>query len=256
MPMRAMPPLQRLATLAVLLGLIGACGPVAVEVAAPTDVAAKKKSTKPKAAASASAAPAGNATTKPSASPSPAKAPSASPSATTSAAPSTVAAFQAPSAAPSASAAASAPPPTGEWSGVPSPAEVTAFTPFMFEPVGRSWEYETTAQGAPLPLPPSVTTWKVKAVTADGATVEIASGFGTKDRTFPRTAPAATYTKERLTVPAGTYDTLMYEAAEDGAPVKTWLAKDIGAVQMVTTQSAMGATFTATLKLKTFKATP
>ncbi len=253
--MRATPTAQRFATLALLLGLIVACGPVAVEVAAPTDAPAKKKSTKPRATASAS--PPAPAPIKPSASPSPspsqgaAGSPSPPPTSPTA---STTPASQAPSASPTASAAASVAPPTGDWSGTPSEAEVQAFTTFVFEPVGRSWVFDSTAEGAP--LPPSDTTWTVKAVSADGATVEIASSFETKSKSFPRTAPAATYTKERITVPAGTFDTLKYETTEAGAPVKTWLAKDTGPVQIITSQSLLGSTITVTLKLKSFKPTP
>jgi hypothetical protein len=250
------PALRRLATLTLVFGLVAACGPVAVEVAGKGTASAtkKKSSSKPKGSPSPAGTAKPGASATPTASPVATKSPSAAPTASATAAASATAS---PTASPSAAATATAGP-TGDWSGTMTPDEARAFAGFPFSPVGRSWIYETAIQG-PLPLTAEMT-WTVKTVTDAEATIDTeisVLGQSQKDtQAFPRALPtpgadAPPITKERLVVPAGTYDTVKVTAKQaDGSTAEQWFAKDVGIVQLKTKVQGQAAT----LKLKAFKA--
>ena len=245
--MLAKPSLQRLAPLALLLGLIVACGPVAVEVTPTTGTKKKAKarasasppaSARPVASASPSASPSASAS--PAATASPTASPSASPAATSSGSPS-------PS--PSASAV-----PSGDWSGAISEADALAHIGFPFEPAGRTWTYEAELKAMGFPVKGTMVQ-TVKTVDAQAANLELAFDIigkkETRTQDRPRTGTASSttpiYTKERVTVPAGTFDAVLVEETLEGQPAKTWYDKVKGPVQATLEVPEVGP---VTVKLK------
>lgn len=249
--MRASPSTQRLVTLAVLLGLTAACGPTGVEVTpAASPRPSKKPSTKPKGSPSPSPSAAASAKASPSPSASATKSPSPSPTATATTS-------AAPLASPTATASGSAPP-AGDWSGTPTEAEALAHIGFPFEPVGRAWTFEAELKVMGLPLKGTMVE-TVTAVDATKATVKLAFDIAGKQqeqsqdqkRTGTNSSTAPKYTKERVTVPAGTFDAILVEETIEGLPSKTWYDKTQGPVQAIFETKELGP---VTVKLKSFKA--